>query len=233
MNLNFLSANWHQWPAPWGNVALVLAACLAGAIVGTERERHEKPAGLRTLVLVCLGSAVFTIASFIFATSTQDTGRVAAQIVTGIGFLGAGVILHGRSSVTGATTAATIWMTAAIGMVAGAGYAWGALGLSVLVRLVLVGLHAYEMHAMGGLKEWSLEVDFDPSAGRTRVRLSHLLSEFNVLGAVTAWRVKEDAVHTLTLRVRLPQRRLRELGFEMVSIPEVLAVRESGQPSDG
>lgn len=227
MNLEFLSTSWRSWPSPWGPAAVVLAACLCGAIVGSERERHEKPAGLRTLVLVCLGSAVFTMASFLFRTTENDSGRVAAQIVTGIGFLGAGVILHGRSSVTGTTTAATIWVTAAIGMIVGAGHAMAGIGLAVLVRLLLVGMHRYEVHVMGGLKELVFEIDFAPSAGRTRVRLARVLADYNVLSSVMEWKCADEAAHTLVLRLRLPQRRLRELGYEIVCIPEVIAIRES------
>src|SRR6266700_2823927 len=79
-------------PTPWAQITLVLVSVICGGIIGSERERREKPAGLRTLMLVCLGSALFTIAGYSFTTSTGDSGRVAAQIVTGIGFLGAGVI---------------------------------------------------------------------------------------------------------------------------------------------
>lgn len=74
-------------PAPWLQITLAGVAVICGAVVGVERERREKPAGLRTLVLVCLGSAVFTVVSFVFTSTSGDSGRVAAQIVTGIGFL--------------------------------------------------------------------------------------------------------------------------------------------------
>src|SRR5262245_39759170 len=104
---------WRLLGAPAAPAALAIVAIACGAIVGAERERHEKPAGLRTLVLVCLGSAVFTMSSFAFTTTTGDSGRVAAQIVTGIGFLGGGVILREAIGVTGTTTAASIWITAA------------------------------------------------------------------------------------------------------------------------
>src|SRR5215831_13573730 len=111
---------WRLLPGPEAAIGLTLAAIVCGAIVGAERERLEKPAGMRTLVLVCLGSAVFTMASFVFTPTSGDSGRVAAQIVTGIGFLGAGVILRERAGVTGTTTAASIWLTAAMGMIIGA-----------------------------------------------------------------------------------------------------------------
>src|SRR6185436_20660760 len=101
----WLTANWRGLiSSPWLEMALALTAVVCGAAVGMERERREKPAGLRTLVLVCLGSASFTMASFAFVTTTGDSGRVAAQIVTGVGFLGAGAILHGSGMVRGMTT---------------------------------------------------------------------------------------------------------------------------------
>src|SRR6478735_4027775 len=134
----WLTVNWRGLiPSPWLQIALALSATVCGAAVGLERERREKPAGLRTLVLVCLGSASFTMASYAFTTNSGDSGRVAAQIVTGIGFLGAGVIMHERYIVFGVTTAATIWVTAAIGLTIGAGHAIPGLALSVTVRLVL------------------------------------------------------------------------------------------------
>src|ERR1700677_3075324 len=122
-NSSWLWESWQVlWPAPWVNPVLAVAAVGCGMLVGGERQRREKPAGLRTLSLVCLGSAVFTMISFAFPTTTGDSGRVAAQIVTGIGFLGAGVILHGRRMVSGVTTAAIVWVSAAVGMAVGSGY---------------------------------------------------------------------------------------------------------------
>ncbi len=100
-------------------VRLLLAGVLGGAI-GLERRQAEKPAGLRTLALVAMGSALFTLIS-IFGFDTSDPARVAAQIVTGVGFLGAGAILRSGTDVRGLTTAASIWLTAAVGMAAGAG----------------------------------------------------------------------------------------------------------------
>ena len=102
---------------------LLLAAVL-GALVGLEREIHAHPAGMRTHLLVSLGSAGFTVLSIAaFPSPGSDPARVAAQIVTGIGFLGAGAILKEGVTVHGLTTAASLWVVAAVGMAAGAG-AW-------------------------------------------------------------------------------------------------------------
>jgi putative Mg2+ transporter-C (MgtC) family protein len=99
---------------------LLLAAGL-GAAIGFEREWRRKPAGLRTNILITLGSALFTVVSLTIGGSDGSTDRVAAQIVTGVGFLGAGAIIQNRQGVRGLTTAATIWVDAAVGMAAGAG----------------------------------------------------------------------------------------------------------------
>jgi putative Mg2+ transporter-C (MgtC) family protein len=99
---------------------LVIATVLGG-LIGYERELAEKPAGLRTNLLVCLGAALFTVASIYGFGAEGDPSRVAAGIVAGIGFLGAGTILRGDGAVHGITTAATIWAVAAIGLAVGAG----------------------------------------------------------------------------------------------------------------
>src|SRR5437762_417330 len=99
---------------------LLLAAAL-GAVLGLEREYHRKPAGLRTNILIALGSALFTTVSIVVGTRGGTPDRITAQVVTGIGFLGGGAILRSGTTVHGMTTAATIWVNAAIGIAAGAG----------------------------------------------------------------------------------------------------------------
>jgi len=100
---------------------LLLAAGL-GAAIGYQRERAGKPAGLRTHILICLGAALFTVASIYGFGTTSDTARVAAGVVAGIGFIGAGAIIRGGEGIiAGLTTAATIWAVAGVGLAAGAG----------------------------------------------------------------------------------------------------------------
>jgi putative Mg2+ transporter-C (MgtC) family protein len=120
---------------------LLLAAALGG-LIGLEREHSGKPAGFRTNLLICLGAALITEVSFNVAlTASGDPGRIAAQIVSGIGFLGAGTILHARGSVYGLTTAATLWVVAAIGMAVGArAYAAAVIATGlVMLALMLLG----------------------------------------------------------------------------------------------
>jgi len=121
---------------------LLLAAGLS-AVLGLEREYHQKPAGLRTNILIGIGSALFTILSLSFGANMGSTDRIAAQILTGIGFLGGGAILRG-AHIHGLTTAATIWVNAAIGMAVGVGMTSVAVGTTTMTLLVLVGLTPLE-----------------------------------------------------------------------------------------
>jgi putative Mg2+ transporter-C (MgtC) family protein len=121
----------------------VLAIILGGA-VGLEREVRGKPAGLRTNILICVAATLFTVLSIESPLGRADPGRVAAQVLTGVGFIGAGTILHMRGSITGLTSAATIWVVTAIGMAIGARAYVEALGATTLVMIVLGGLRWVE-----------------------------------------------------------------------------------------
>jgi len=118
---------------------LGLASVLGGAI-GLERELGGKPAGLRTNILICLGSVLYTHLSIAMVGGGSDPTRVAGQIVTGVGFIGAGTILHARGAVVGLTSAATIWVVAAIGVALGSGFYLEGIGTTVVVLAVLAGL---------------------------------------------------------------------------------------------
>jgi putative Mg2+ transporter-C (MgtC) family protein len=126
-----------------------LATLLAGAI-GLERELGGKPAGLRTNILICIGSVLYTHLSLAMLAGSggipagTDTTRVAAQIVTGVGFIGAGTILHARGAVVGLTSAATIWVVAAIGVALGSGYYLEGVATTLAVIVVLAGLGRME-----------------------------------------------------------------------------------------
>jgi putative Mg2+ transporter-C (MgtC) family protein len=120
----------------------LLWAALLGAVIGLERSARKRPAGMRTSVCVCIGAALFTILSVEIAKASGDTSttRIASNIVQGIGFLGAGVILRERGSVVGLTTAAAIFSEAAIGMGAGGGFYRISGVAAILVLLTLSGL---------------------------------------------------------------------------------------------
>ena len=224
---NLLLGNWRELlPTPWSPLVLALVAVVCGALVGAERQRQEKPAGLRTLILVCLGAAVFTLVSFAFTTTTGDSGRVAAQIVTGIGFLGAGAILHAGASVTGMTTAATIWMTAAIGMTVGAGYVGAGLGLSLLVRGVLSGIRLWEENDLSRLRPSTVELLLDPGSGKTRIRVEQILAEFHVYQPLAEFTDTPDGLRQVRLTFRLLQHHRCAFLDALAALPEVRAIRE-------
>jgi len=178
------------------------------------------------MMLVCLGSALFTMTGYAFTSSTGDSGRVAAQIVTGIGFLGAGVILHGRGTISGTTTAATIWVTAAIGMLAATGYACAALGVSILARTMLLAVQRLEVHRLGGLKVLEVQIEFVPDGGKTRVKIERVLVDYYEGACVREWSNLEEERSRVDLELRLPHRHLRELLSDLVEIPQVLSILE-------
>jgi putative Mg2+ transporter-C (MgtC) family protein len=126
-------------------VGRLLLAALLGGIVGLERELSHKPAGLRTNMFISLGAALFTIISYEMAGNvTGDHTRIAAQIIPGIGFIGAGVVIRERGTVIGITSAATLFVVASVGMAAGAGLPVTAIFMTLLILTSLVALGLLE-----------------------------------------------------------------------------------------
>jgi putative Mg2+ transporter-C (MgtC) family protein len=169
----------------WGEVLLrvALAGVLGGAI-GAERELRERGAGLRTHMLVAIGAALFTLVSaygwtdFRFSTPQGivfDPTRIAAQIVTGIGFLGAGAIIRQGLSIRGLTTAATLWVVAAIGLAAGAGYYSAAVITTVLVLVALWPLRTLAYRLFSRMRPEQARLVVDLRAGETGAPLLEVL----------------------------------------------------------
>lgn len=163
---------------------LLLAAALGGAI-GVDREWHHKPSGVRTNLLICFGAALFTLLSPIIAgQDSSNKGQIASNIVQGVGFLGAGLILHNRDRVSGLTSAATVWAVASIGMACGAGLYIPAVYSAVLVLIVLefVGL----METKGNLKAYTVlyEARGADSSGMTRAILKGMDQEHRRLDQI-------------------------------------------------
>jgi putative Mg2+ transporter-C (MgtC) family protein len=134
-------------------LARLLLAAVLGGLIGLERQLRHRPAGLRTNIFICFGAALFTILSRQLAGVESDSARIAAQIIPGIGFIGAGSILHAKTSVIGLTTAATLFVVAGVGMAAGGGLyltAVFATGI-ILISLVVLG----RMEAAFSLKAFS------------------------------------------------------------------------------
>jgi len=120
----------------------LVAAAVLGSFIGMEREWHRRPAGLRTHMLVCVSSALITMLSM-YAFNQSDPARIAAQIITGIGFIGAGTIFRHKDTVTGITTAATLFVVAAIGIGIGSGF-YLATGVGTVLMLATLGLRFLE-----------------------------------------------------------------------------------------
>lgn len=147
----------------WGSAALrLVVAFLLGGIVGLERERRERPAGLRTHVLVSVASCLAMMMSIMIAGERSDPGRIAAGVLTGIGFLGAGTIIRHGNVVRGLTTAASIWAAAAIGLAVGMGWYPGALLATVLVVVTLTLLRSVEGLLRGPGGQLHISADLKP-----------------------------------------------------------------------
>ena len=130
-----------DWSLPSEHITKILLAAFLGFVVGIERDWSGKPAGIRTNMIIAVSSCLFTILSSEgFLGSPMDTSRVAAQIVTGVGFLGAGALIHNKNHVVGLTTAANIWLVAAIGMAVGTGFSGLAAFVTVLTTFSLLFL---------------------------------------------------------------------------------------------
>ena len=157
---------------------------LCGAMIGIERERRGKPAGFRTNTLICFGSAIYMmVGEFIFSAlniPAVDPTRIAAQVVTGIGFLGAGTIIQSGGTITGLTSAATIWVVAGIGMVIGAGFPMLGFLCAVMALGTLVLLAKIEPRLLGKCHFVDCSVLFSDGAGQTRAELATILSEHDV-----------------------------------------------------
>ena len=218
----------------WGEVLLriILAGVLGGAI-GAEREIREREAGLRTHMLVAVGAALFTIVSayawtdFQFSTRegvTFDPTRIAAQVVTGIGFLGAGAIIRQGLSIRGLTTAASLWVVAAIGMASGAGYYSAAVITTVLVLVSLWPLRILAYRIFERIRPGELRLEVELRANEGPSVLLDALEGQNV--AVHAFEL-EDARdrRRVVLDVRLAESRPESVTAELMRLEQVLGVR--------
>jgi putative Mg2+ transporter-C (MgtC) family protein len=182
------------------------AAALLGAALGLEREIHGHQAGMRTHMLVALGSAVFTVLS-IYGFSTPggaayDPSRISAQVVTGIGFLGAGAIIKYGTNIRGLTTAASLWVVASIGLAAGAGAYFLATAGTAIALLALWPLHVLvgKLNLRGG-QLVRVELDLkklEAFAGVSRVLLTHHVETISVASE------KSKLGHRMDLELRMP-----------------------------
>jgi putative Mg2+ transporter-C (MgtC) family protein len=199
---------------------------LAGGAVGFERQIAGKPAGLRTNILICVGSALLMDLSMNLGTifgeqRIGDPARLAAQVVTGIGFIGAGTIMQSRGAITGLTSAATIWVVAAIGLTVGAGFYVEALGATVAVMLVLAGLGELEHRLLRVRRTHSATIRAKPGTSLEWLK-SALFSDGIVITSVHTYDHENDRV--FELRLRGPARQFEVARGELQEHDEVLSV---------
>jgi len=181
-------------PADWSYLQLfhffapkVLVAVICGGLIGLERELKSKPAGIKTNILICLGAALYTSVSALMSLTLSEKGhygdpaRISAQIVSGIGFLGGGAILQARGAIVGLTTAATIWVVAALGIAVGLGYHDVAVALSITTVLILVGVSWFEDKVLGRSITFSTEVVVDDPDGEVRREINTLLGSHDLV----------------------------------------------------
>jgi putative Mg2+ transporter-C (MgtC) family protein len=163
----------------------LLISLVIGGAIGLEREFKGKPAGMRTNMLLCLGSCLIMIISIEvaqYAPRVADPGRIAAQVITGIGFLGAGTILRSRFHVVGLTTAATMWALTALGLAIGAGYILLAVVVAALITITLILIGFIEKVLETKRAYHVIQVAFDPREGTLNT----------VLGAFTALKISSE-----------------------------------------
>lgn len=222
----------HAVSPPLVGLITSLAAVFCGTAVGIEREKREKPAGLRTLVLVCLGAAIFTQAGMLLATSADDRSRIAAQVVSGIGFLGAGAIIHDRGLIIGVTTGAAIWAIAAIGVMIGAGYVAAGVVLTLLILISLTTERYVERWLYGPCDWQTIRVDFDALEGRTRPRIQGILDSHDIPDSHVAFSDDPTGRQYATIQYCRNHRQHRSFLPPLAALPGVLGLTHTDGPTD-
>ena len=207
-------------------IRLVVALLIGGAI-GLEREFKGKPAGMRTNMLICVGSCLIMIVSIEIsrmAPQTSDPGRIAAQVVTGIGFLGAGTIIRSRFHIVGLTTAATIWSLSAIGLAVGAGYLLLSAVTAILITITLVIMGAIEGRLDTKRSYHVIEVSLERGEGVIK-QLMELFASMKVTSEALEV-LRTGDVWRATFEYASSHERHRELVEKLSASPGVKGVTE-------
>jgi putative Mg2+ transporter-C (MgtC) family protein len=219
-----------QWLLTGGAAGRLLLAAGLGGAVGIDREYHHRPSGVRTNVLICFGAAMFTFLSAIIAgDGSTNRGQIASNIVQGIGFLGAGLILHNRDRVSGLTSAATVWAVASIGMACGAGLYFPAIFATVIVIIVLemIGVLEYRTN----LKLYNMTYEIRGSdAEQMNAVLKVMDRENRELVGVENHPIAD--LQRLSFDVAGNRRLHRRLMAELKAAPSVEDVRSFRDPED-
>ncbi len=203
---------------------VVAAAC--GAVIGVERSKRQKEAGIRTHLIVAIGSALMMVVSkYAFDDVVRaDASRIAANVITGVSFLGAGVIFVKDSSIKGLTTAAGIWATSGIGLAVGGGMIMVGIFSTVLIILVQIYLHKYASNIEGALNTY-IKVTLKSNQSNAMRRLISCLDEHQI--EVVNQRVKrnKDDTYTVNLAIKVPrEERVENLSYLLEEDEDVVAI---------
>lgn len=212
-----------------GAIGRLLLAAFLGGLIGLQREIKRKDAGVRTNLLICMGSAFFTLLSIYLAgDSTANKGQVAANIVQGIGFLGAGLILHNRSRISGLTGAASVWVVASIGMACGAGL-YVAACLAVLIGILALELVGF-LEQQASLKGYPLI--YEARGTDSTVMLKSILDAMDKTGERLCG-VEHDAIGDLqrvSFTLNATRREHDSLRGRLIAEPAIDAIRTFRDP---
>ena len=208
----------------------LIASAILGGVVGLERERHNQPAGFRTHMILCLGATLITLISIYMAETfgnsrNSDPTRIAAQVVTGVGFLGAGAILRFGASIKGLTTATSLWTTAGIGLGIGAGFFYGSLLATLIIIVALAVLNKVEKIFIGSKAAKNLFIltkDIPGILGK----IEAILAKYQI--AISSIRIIKNS-HAHGIEINAVIQTPKQLNFpllakEISSIEEILEV---------
>lgn len=202
-------------------ITKLLLALFIGAVIGAEREYRNKSAGFRTLILICMGSCIFTMLSQHFV---ENADRIASNVVTGIGFIGAGVIFKEDRSVMGITTAATIWITASLGMACGLGEWYIACAGAIITLAVLITLFKLQFYIdkNNNMREYRIVttsrnpnvIEFEEMMKQFNLRYFSMGQQVTKQNATCSWRVYgTKASQNLFMDALLKNENVAEVGY--------------------
>ena len=197
----------------------ILLALILGGALGMERQYHDKPAGFDTNCLICVGATLFTIMSLVMGAAGGDPGRIAAQIVTGVGFIGAGSIMRDGNKISGLTTAANVWLVAAIGMAIGFDqYIWAA-SCAAAILLVQLGLRK-TLHLVEQMKHYdTFYVTCDPQWEVVNKIIAQI--EKQNISILKSEVTKQDNVFHVSLVATCTWQELQKVTKNLLEMPEV------------
>jgi putative Mg2+ transporter-C (MgtC) family protein len=214
----------------WVGLICIFVSMACGALVGSERERRDKPAGLRTVILISVGSTIFTLVSLLLSSlkPMADPARLAAQIIPGIGFLGAGAIIHARGTVLGLTTGATIWAVSAVGVTIGAGYVAAGICFTLAIFFTLSILHRLDWLVVGRCMNRRAVIVYRPDNGKTLPLIQEVIDRHRVSDALCVHSERRGEERIVELPICACHRHHRIILKELAEIPQVVGIEVNG-----